>query len=66
VERFLAPQGEIWWRGQFSPTFEADDLMSLPNFAVYLRLMIGGEPSKAFSGETACPVGVTPSIGVDL
>lgn len=37
---------------ELSPTFEADDLLSLPNFSVYLRLMIGGEPSKAFSGET--------------
>jgi len=34
---------------ELSPTFEADDLLSLPNFAVYLRLMIQGEPSRAFS-----------------
>src|SRR6185295_6351216 len=27
---------------QFSPTFEADDLVSLPNHHIYLRLMIGG------------------------
>ena len=37
---------------ELSPKFEADDLVSLPNFNVYLRLMIRGEPSKAFSGET--------------
>jgi len=35
---------------ELSPRFEADDLISLPNFSVYLRLMIDGEPSRAFSG----------------
>ncbi|HEY3569945.1 MAG TPA: type IV secretion system DNA-binding domain-containing protein [Thermoanaerobaculia bacterium] len=35
---------------ELAPKFEAEDLLSLPNFSVYLRLMIGGEPSKAFSG----------------
>jgi hypothetical protein len=37
---------------ELSPTFEADDLLSLPNFNIYLRLMIRGEPSKPFSAET--------------
>lgn len=37
---------------ELSPKFEAEDLLSLPNFAVYLRLMIDGEPSKPFSAET--------------
>jgi type IV secretory pathway TraG/TraD family ATPase VirD4 len=36
---------------ELSPRFEADDLLSLPNFAVYLRLMIGGEMSRSFSAE---------------
>ena len=40
---------------ELSPTFEADDLLSLPNFSVYLRLMIQGEPSKPFSASTASP-----------
>lgn len=35
---------------ELSPVFQADDLLSLPNFAVYLRLMIDGEPSRPFSG----------------
>ena len=38
---------------ELSPTFQADDLLSLPNFSVYLRLMIEGEPSKPFSARTA-------------
>jgi hypothetical protein len=37
---------------ELSPTFEPDDLLSLPNFNVYLRLMINGEPSRPFSAYT--------------
>lgn len=34
---------------ELSPAFGVDDLISLPNFHIYLRLMIGGEASRAFS-----------------
>jgi type IV secretory pathway TraG/TraD family ATPase VirD4 len=37
---------------ELSPVFEPDDLLSLPNFSVYLRLMIDGEPSYPFSART--------------
>jgi hypothetical protein len=37
---------------ELSPRFEADDLLSLPNFSTYLRLMIDGEPSRPFSAYT--------------
>ncbi len=37
---------------EFFPEFSAEDLVSLPNYAIYLKLMIEGVPSKAFSGET--------------
>jgi Type IV secretion-system coupling protein DNA-binding domain len=36
-----------------SPTFDSDDLLSLPNFHIYLRLMVGGQLSRAFSAETS-------------
>jgi len=36
---------------ELAPKFEAEDLLTLPNFSVYLKLMIEGEPSKAFSAE---------------
>lgn len=42
--RFLAPE--------FAPVFEPEDLLSLPNHHIYLRLMIGGEPSRPFSART--------------
>lgn len=40
---------------ELSPVFEPDDLLSLPNFSIYLRLMIDGEPSNPFSAKTPCP-----------
>jgi hypothetical protein len=40
---------------ELSPVFEPDDLLSLRNFAIYLRLMIDGEPSRPFSASTYQP-----------
>jgi hypothetical protein len=37
---------------EFQPTFDVHDLINLPNHRVYLKLMIDGEPSRPFSGET--------------
>lgn len=45
--RFLAPE--------FAPIFEPEDLLSLPNYHIYLRLMINGEPSRPFSARTLAP-----------
>jgi hypothetical protein len=48
---------------ELSPTFEPDDLIALPNYHIYLRLMIEGEPSRPFSGETLA-LGEMVSLGV--
>lgn len=37
---------------EFEPYFIASDFMNLPNYHIYLKLMIGGEPSKPFSAVT--------------
>ncbi len=37
---------------EFAPTFEASDLVNLPNRNTYIRLMIDGVASKPFSAET--------------
>jgi hypothetical protein len=37
---------------EFEPTFDAVDLIHLPNFHIYLRLLVDGQPSNAFSAET--------------
>jgi hypothetical protein len=38
--------------GEFYPAFSASDLINLPNYHVYLKLMIDGKVSQPFSGET--------------
>ncbi|MBI4032558.1 type IV secretion system DNA-binding domain-containing protein [Candidatus Berkelbacteria bacterium] len=37
---------------EFSPEFSARDLVDLPNYNIYLRLMVAGVVSRPFSGET--------------
>jgi hypothetical protein len=39
--------------GEFYPLFSARDLINLPNDHIYLKLMIDGVVSRAFSGETS-------------
>ncbi|MDP3986030.1 MAG: type IV secretion system DNA-binding domain-containing protein [Candidatus Veblenbacteria bacterium] len=43
---------------EFAPTFTETDLVSLPNYHIYLKLMIDGVTSDAFSATTLPPVGV--------
>lgn len=38
--------------GEFSPEFSEADLVSLPNYHVYMKLMVDGSVSRPFSGET--------------
>jgi hypothetical protein len=42
---------------EFSPKFAAQDLVALPNFHLYLKLMVEGVVSRPFSGETIQAVG---------
>lgn len=41
---------------QFGPNIVAQDLLNLPNYNVYLRLMIDGVPSRPFSAITLAPL----------
>src|SRR3989338_6729532 len=40
---------------QFSPNIVAQDLLNLPNYNIYLRLLIDGVPSRPFSAITLPP-----------
>jgi type IV secretory pathway TraG/TraD family ATPase VirD4 len=40
---------------EFVEQFEQIDLMQLPNYRIYLKLMIDGMPSKPFSAKTLAP-----------
>ncbi|MFH1393017.1 MAG: CxxC-x17-CxxC domain-containing protein [Patescibacteria group bacterium] len=41
---------------QFGPNIVAEDLLNLPNYNIYLRLMVDGVPSRPFSAVTLPPV----------
>ena len=51
---------------EFAPDFEPVDLISIPNFTCYLRLMINRAPSKPFSATTLTPAGVAQILGRNL
>ena len=40
---------------EFQPVFGVEDLLNLPNYHCYLKLMIDGAPSRAFSAQTLPP-----------
>lgn len=40
---------------EFEPVFDRTDLLSLPNYHIYLKLMIDGTPSAPFSATTLRP-----------
>ena len=40
---------------ELAPVFEPEDLVNLPNYHIYLRLLIDGEPSRPFSARTLSP-----------
>jgi type IV secretory pathway TraG/TraD family ATPase VirD4 len=42
---------------EFVEEFDEIDLMQLPNYRTYVRLMIDGAPSKPFSATTLAPAG---------
>jgi hypothetical protein len=42
-------------KNEFSPVFDETDLVSLPNYHIYLRLMINGVTSRPFSAITLPP-----------
>ncbi len=51
----VGPEDAEFLEGEFLPTFEASDLVSLPKYQVYTRLMIDGVAGKPFSAETIEP-----------
>ena len=40
---------------EFEPKFESVDLLNLPNYHIYLKLMIDGTPTQPFSATTLAP-----------
>ena len=52
--RIGAPDAELLEK-EFLPEFQANDLVNLPKYHIYAKLMIDGVASKAFSAETLAP-----------
>jgi hypothetical protein len=48
----LGPEDARVFAREFQPIFTEEDLVNLPNHSIYLKLMIDGAPSKAFSATT--------------
>lgn len=51
----VGPEDASVLAAQFQPKIGVEDLLNLPNRRIYLKLMIDGAPSRAFSGETVSP-----------
>jgi len=51
----LGAEDAVHFANEFSPVFAADDLASLPNHHMLLKLMIDNAPSKPFSATTSPP-----------
>ncbi|MCX6754355.1 MAG: type IV secretion system DNA-binding domain-containing protein [Candidatus Nomurabacteria bacterium] len=49
---------------EFEPEFVAQDLVNLPNYNIYLKLMIDGITSRPFSATTLPPIKIDVSKGV--
>ncbi len=49
---------------EFEPEFTTQDLVNLPNYHIYLKLMIDGVTSRPFSASTLPPLKADLSLGV--
>ncbi|OGI61393.1 hypothetical protein A2645_01735 [Candidatus Nomurabacteria bacterium RIFCSPHIGHO2_01_FULL_39_9] len=51
---------------QLAPVFSADDIVKLPNFNAYLKLLIKGNPAKPFNVMPAGPMPGNPEVVMAL
>lgn len=57
----VGPEDAQFLEHQFSPVFEANDLMNIENHNAYLRLLANGTPTKPFSMRTVAPAAIDPA-----
>lgn len=53
----VGPEDARYLAREFEPVFDAMDLANLPNYHVYLRLLVDGEPTQPFSAVTSSKSG---------
>ena len=62
----LGAQDAAYIAREFDPKFTGTDVLTLPNYHIYLKLLIDGEPSKPFSATTIKPLHAqSPEIPMD-
>ncbi len=47
---------------QYAPVFSAKDIMNVPNYNAFLRILVNGVPTKPFSMATMPPIVSDPNI----
>lgn len=60
----VGPEDAYVLADEFQPRFGVEDLINLPNRAIYLKLMIDGSPSPPFSATTISPAEARELHGV--
>ena len=56
----LGAEDAEFFEKEFAPEFETNDIVNIPRYNVYLKLMINGVASKAFSSSTLPPMIAPP------
>lgn len=62
----VGPEDAKYLAREFFPVFEEIDLINLPNYHIYLKLMIDGKTSQPFSAITLNPLKKRPSHKEDI
>ena len=62
----VGPEDAQFLEQQFAPVFTASDLMNVPNWTAYMRILTNGTPTKPFSMSTIPPDTTDPVRGAAL
>lgn len=62
----VGPEDAQYLEHQFGPTFTANEIMNIPNFQAYARVLANGVPTQPFSFMAPPPPEVDPSRVPDL
>ncbi len=58
----VGAEDAVYMAKEFEPKFLHPDLINLPNYHIYLKLLINGAPSKPFSATTLLPNENAPTL----
>jgi hypothetical protein len=61
----LSAQDAVAIARELEPKFTANDLINLPNYQIYVKLMIDGAPSQPFSADTLRPADLEGALSTN-